>query len=294
MFIDDMKFRYVYLNTMKNVVWEQPIQRPVVEGMEVVIHPELRDVLDRLMRERPTWRYKAKQDFFRASYGERRANSFDIYDGDEVLGRLWLEYHWRDSTPRFFFDNFRLKQSRQRHMANYTTKPDMAAKRIVKAFHLKTPSERALDNDTIIRSVVSKASGDTSWPMRKARAAVEAAAFKYALENWETFKDKLEGSVSKLDLLGLHKAHEDVLTLSDRVSAGSGRTVNLGPNGTYLIGRRVGDGYETQTLSDDTLPDDLRSALGLLKLVEDGNVIPGIGVRANASVFFVMDKQENA
>lgn len=294
MFIDDMKFRYVYLNTMKNVVWEQPIQRPVVEGMEVVIHPELLGVLDRLMRERPTWRYKAKQDFFGSFSGERRANSFDIYDGDEALGRLWLEHHWRDNTPRFFFDNFRLSKTRQRHMANYTTKPDVAAKRIVRAFHLKTPSERASENDTIIRNVVSKASNDISWPMRKARAAVEAAAFKYALENWETFKDKLEGSVSKLDLLGLHKAHEDVSTLSDRVSAGSGRTVNLGPNGTYLVGRRVGDGYETQTFSDGTLPDDLRSALGLLKLVEDGDVIPNIGVRANASVFFVMDKQESA
>jgi hypothetical protein len=60
MFINDINNRYVYLNSMRNVVWEQPADRTPNLDLTVSIHPELVLVLDKLMKERPTWRFKSK------------------------------------------------------------------------------------------------------------------------------------------------------------------------------------------------------------------------------------------
>jgi hypothetical protein len=289
MFIDDIKFRYTYLNTMKNVVWEQSIERPVVEGMVVAIHPELEDVLDKLMRERPTWRFKSNQDFYGGSGGIRRANTFNIYDGDEALGRLWVEHHWRDGTPRFFFTNFRLEQQRQRHRANYTTKPDVAAKRIIKAFHLKTPSERAADANTAAKSAASKISSDASWPLRRAKGTLEKALYAYALQNWGAIKDQLGPDAAKVDLPAVSRAADDATEIQEAVSSHKGCNVQISPNGTYLVSRGEANGYHVATLHDGELEPNMRGSLGLLKLMEDGAFIPGIGVRINANHYFVMD-----
>lgn len=288
MFIDDIKFRYTYLNTMKNVVWEQPIERPVVDGLTVVLNPDLEEVLDRLMRERPTWRFKSNQDFFGGS-GFRRANTFNIYDGDEALGRLWVEPHWRDGTPRFYFTNFRLEKQRQRHLANYTTKPDVAAKRIVKAFHLKTPSERAADAQEAARAVASRAHADSSWPLRKAKSAIEGALYEYARANWDEIKHKLGDAVSKIDLPSITRANDDAYEIYAAVDSGKGQNVQLSPNGAYLVSRKVANSYHTETLRDEELSPEMRSSLGLLKLMEDHATIPGIGLRINANHYFVMD-----
>ena len=54
MFIDDMKNRYTYLNTMKNIVWEESLDRPHRPALSIILHPDLEPVFDKLMRDRPT------------------------------------------------------------------------------------------------------------------------------------------------------------------------------------------------------------------------------------------------
>jgi hypothetical protein len=38
---------------------------------------------------------------------------------------------------------------------------------------------------------------------------------------------------------------------------------------------------------DDAMPEDLRRKLGILKLVEDGQCVEGMGFRSNENVFLV-------
>ena len=293
MFIDDIKFRYTYLNSMKNVVWEQPTERPVVEGMVVAIHPDIEDVLDKLMRERPTWRFKSNQDFYSTGSGIRRAHTFDIYDGNEALGRLWVEAHWRDGTPRFYFTNFRLEKQRQRHMANYTTKPDVAAKRIVKAFHLKTPSERAADAYLAAQQLASKLHTDASWPLRRAKSNIEKELYDYAARNWDTLKDQLGPNAAKIDYPALIQTNDAAYEMYDAVSSGHGCNVQISPNGSYLISRLNAGGYDTTIVNDGELSSEVRGALGLLKLMENGAAIPGVGLRVDANHYFITDSKSD-
>ncbi len=289
MFIDDIKNRYTYLNSMKNIVYEEALDRPETVGREIILHDALPAVLDRLMKERPTWRYKCTKHL----YGHNpRVNELIIYDNDEELGKLWIENHWRDETIRYFFDNFRLKQTRQRHMPTFSTKPDVAAKRIVKAFHLKTPKERAADAFKEAQPVIGGIFNDTSWPFRRAKSALEDKLFEYAARNWDTIKHHLGVDTTKLDLPALAEAFYEGLRMNEAYGNNEGVTVRIETNGAYLVSRKDANGaIDAVTYTDASLTDHLRGALGLLKLMDIKGYIDGVGVRVNTNLYFVMDKK---
>ena len=289
MFVDTMKNRYTYLNSMKNIVHEEPLDRPEVAGRQIILHDALPSVLDKLMKERPTWRYKCTKHL----YGSNpRVSELIIYDNDEELGKLWIENHWRDETIRYFFDNFRLTQMSQRHMKTFSTKPDVAAKRIVKAFHLKTPKERAADAHKETHSVVNGIGSEASWPFRRAKMRIEERLFEYAARNWSDIKQYL--GVDDMDFPALAEANEEAVALIGSYNDNNGVTVRIESNGAYLVSRRANDGFDAVTYTDATLTDHLRGALGLLKLVEDKGYISGVGARVNTNLYFVMDKKEGS
>lgn len=289
MFIDDVKNRYTYLNSLKNIVLEEPFGRPDWEGREVALHPDMQPVLDRLLKERPTWRFKSTQNFYGSA--SAKVTNLDIYDGDEVLGRLWMEHHWRDSSVRYNFDNFRLQKTRQRSAVSYTTKPDVAAKRIVKAFHLKTPKERASDAYADVRKAVSQVTSDANWPYRRGKNVIEKELFAYAIRNWETIAPHLGPDAAKVDLPALHEADREAYDLSVAFENSTGVTVRIESNGAYMVSRPENGTYHVETLTEATLTDHLRGALGLLKLVQDGVHIDGVGLRVRANLYFVTDKK---
>jgi hypothetical protein len=295
MFTDTIKNRYIYLNSMKNIVWEEPLEKPERPDLSVMLHPDLEPVFDKLMRERPTWRFKSTENIYARPDGiavTGNATRFKIYDGDEELGQLWRETHWRDATVRYCFNNFRLNNARQRNSVSYTTKPDIAVKRIVKAFHMKTPSERAVDAQEAVRGIVGSIVQEAAWPVRKAKSVIEQEFYTYAVTHWDEVKHMLGDKADKIDLPSLAQAHNEAMLLQEAVSQGNGVNVQLEPNGTYSTSRPVNTGFETHSYTDTTLPDHLRGALGLLKLIEDKTSIDGVGARIKATLYYVMDKKE--
>ena len=292
MFIDDVKNRYTYLNSLKNIVHEEPLERAEVPGREIILHESFPAVLDRLLKERPTWRFKCTSHFWGSS--NPRVTDLTIYDGDEALGRLWLERHWRDGSVRYNFDNFRLQKTRQRSSVSYSTKADVAAKRIIKAFHLKTPKERAAEAFSDVRKAVHQISSDTDWPLRRARNMIEAALFSYAARHWDEMKPYLGDKADKIDLPALTEAGREARDLSTAFEGALGVTVRIESNGAYTISRKENDTFDVVTVSDALLPEHVRGSLGLLKLVQDGTHIDGVGLRVRANLYFVMDKKEDS
>ena len=292
MFIDDINNRYTYLNSMKNIVHEEPTNNPIVPDRQIMADPNLNPLLDKLMRERPTWRFKTRDRFYTKG-GACYAVRFDIYDGDEELGKLWMERHWRDNAVRYFFHNPRVSDERQRGGAAFSTKPEVAAKRILKAFHLKTPSERANEAFRMAGESITKSAAEVSWPLRKAKNSIESRLFAYAVNHWDKIKDYVTDD-PRLDLPALALASHEAQWVQERFNSNGGVVVRIESNGSYLISRRVDEGYTMEIRDDSTLSDHVRGALGLLKLVNDGNIIPTVGVRTKANLYFVMDRQEES
>ena len=293
MFIDDVKNQYTYLNSLKNVVWEQPIEIVIDKDRGVGINPDIEPLLNKLTKERPTWRFKATARAYPGS-SPLKLSRFSIYDCDEELGEVWLEHHWRSEEVRFFFTNFRLDKARRRHMPNYTTKIDVAAKKIVKAFHMKTPKERAAEAMEAVRTAVSNLHNETTWPLRKAKNAIEADLYNYAARNWDELKHILSPDAQKIDLPGLMQSFVDTYEMAKAASGGEGANVRIEPNGTYLVSRPENDSFDVVSYTDATLPDHLRGALGLLKMLDDKASVAGLGLRINRNLYFVMDKRDES
>lgn len=285
MFIDDVKNRYTYLNSMKNVVHEEPIERPLVLGRMVTLHADLAPLIDKLLRERPTWRFKSIQPLL--TNPTPTVSRFHIYDGDEELGELWVERHWRNETIQYFFRNFRINKERMRGGPAYSTKPDVVVKRILKAFHLKTPQERAVDAYNATLKTVRENCNKTRWPYQRARAAVERELLAYAIRNWDNVKDHLDPSIAASNFPTLAMEHQQNEALEAVVEHRRGVTVALEANDTYSVAQAYNDTYTTQRYNDSTLPEYLRSALGLLKLVEDTTYIPDVGLRVSNNLFYI-------
>lgn len=286
MFIDDVKNRYTYLNSMKNIVHQEPLDRPVVAGRELIIHPAIPTLLDRLMKERPTWRFKSEQHLY--TNVKPRLTHFEIYDGDEQLGRLWVEHHWRDETVRYFFINPRIHKDRERGGAAYSTKPEVAAKRILKSFHLKTPSERAAEAGVTVRKSLNEILSNSQYPVRRVKNTLENQLFRYAVTHWDTIKHNFDADVAKLDLPALVQENNDALAMFNAMDNNDGFIVRIESNGAYL----VSCGESNSTFTDSTLSDHMRGALGLLKLLDDNSYVPNVGVRVRSNLYFVRAKQE--
>lgn len=290
MFLDDINNRYTYLNSLKNVVWEEPKDRVHYPDRDISIHPEVEPLLNKLFKERPTWRYKSTSRAY--GDGPLRVTRFTIYDGDEDLGEVWMDTHWDTKEVRYYFTNFRLERNRQR--TSYTSKPDVALKRIVKAFHMRTPKERAAEAVSNVREIASHLLNETSWPVRRARNVVEKALFEYAVKHWDEVQPMLGPDAKALDIPAMAQAEYEARLMADAVSNGLGVCLRIEPNGTYSASRPTQDTYDVEIYSDATLPDHIRGALGLLKLMEDKNSIEGVGLRVNRNLYFILDKKVGA
>lgn len=290
MFIDDINHRYTYLNSLKNIVWEESNDRVEYPDRDIALHPDMEPLLNRLTKERPTWQYKSTQRAYGG--GPMRVNRFTIYDGDEDLGEVWSDKHWKTEEPRYYFTNFRLERSRQR--TSYTTKPDVALKRIVKAFHMRTPKERAADATATIRELAGSMLNEATWPVRRAKNVIEKALVEYAIKHWSDVQPMLGPDAKIIDLPTLAQAEHEARFMSEAVHNGLGVCLRIEPNGTYSASRPVGDAHEVEIYSEATLPDHIRGALGLLKLMEDKNSVEGIGLRVNRNLYFILDKKVGA
>jgi len=217
------------------------------------------------------------------------ASRFSIYDGDESLGELWVERDWRaESTYRFCFDNFRLKKTKKR--TSYTTKPTEAVKRIVKAFHLKTPSERASEAFGEMSRAVGEVAHAPSMALHRVKTNLQRVLFDYACHHWDEVKT-YPAIDATLDLPTLVQSEREASQAGKTFGSSGGVVVCVEANGSYLVSRRSDAGFKVEVLQDSTLSDHLRGSLGLLKLLDDKNYIPDVGVRASARLYFVIDKQ---
>lgn len=295
MFIDDINHSYHYLNDSKSIVWENEKRRfTIPDGVSLDIRPDMYQVLDKLLRERPTWRFKSDQRVY-VGNGQTNVfiNTFHIYDGDEQLGKLWYESHWRDSTTRYYFNNHRLAETRQRGNGNFTTKPQVAIKNILKAFHTLSPSERASRAFAEARSAVGNKANAHGYEIRRAVDAIKDELIAYAVNNWETVSAALADPAKHSKLPSLVETSHEMDQMHARFNAGQGALVRVEHNGAYLVARTDNSTYDTKIVQDSMLSDHMRGALGLLKLVDDNTYIGDVGYRVKANLFFIEDRTSN-
>lgn len=278
--INEMKYRYTEIG-IRNVMMAEDLSDPCIE---TVVHPALTPLLEKLAAVRPTWKFIGHTRALR-SEGPRFAFRFRVYDGQEELGEVATEY--RGEGQAFRIDNPRLQAKRVRGYATYTKDLNKAFKLVIKSFGSKTSNERLTEAAEKAEEAVKRAAVYRRSLSSHAYFHLQDAIRDFALDNWEVFADvaKAKGVVATAleEFPTLYEDYAAAKVMEEAFDDKRGTLVYVRGSEYFLR-----TGGEVKLATSEELPDHVRRAVGMLKLSEDGQFIPNMGVRAKEDVFYVV------
>jgi len=290
--IDNTKFDYTPLDTPNLLVRTLKNVTPA----EMILHPFLEPLVRLVMKTQPSWKVVIESANI-SSDGPRRANTCRLYADNEELGVLSMGLN-NKSNHVFELDNHRLKASRQRGWMTTTISMKKALKIILNDFAPRSMKEHLAEATNKISNAVSTAVSMNTRPVREALSYLEKPFQQFAIDNWETFRkteavNNLPPSASKLGLpdtfIETYERGQAASSLGDKHYKKTGYYVVL-RDSEYIVSQ-LDKQDEVQTLTSDKLSEHVRVRIGLLKLVEDGQFIAGVGVRTNATMFYVVPEE---
>lgn len=230
-----------------------------------------------LAKEHPLWTFKAA--------GWR---TFQVLKDGEELGTVGEEYY--GSSYAMFVRNERIAAKNERKNAYHTQDMSKALLRVKKMFSPMTMTERMAKAREKAEIALTRQARANNRLMEMHDAPIRKSMMTYAQEHFSQYVLWLKAN-HNLTMLGhlkeLEDARVDMATIQETQKAfdskGKHALIVLA-DGKYIV--KVLD--NVQLYDDTTLPVDLRGKLGMLKLVEDEQMVTGIGCRVSNEIFVVL------
>jgi hypothetical protein len=212
-------------------------------------------------------------------------------EAGEVLGTISKEYHGSNYVIQI--SNERISKDRTRRGGYRTADADKAILKAKKMFFKLKPNER-------VEKAIKDASGVIQQQSRRkdrekhdhantiqnaANKFIMGTGFPMFLEHIKTMAESEQNKINKA-IGECDRISEEMLTI-DKVKSQfeNGKTaLVIKDGGKYLV--KIGD--KIDLFDDNTLPDDMRGKLGMLKLVEAEQFISNTGCRINDEVFVLV------
>jgi len=250
-------------------------------------------VVQRLAVLNPLWRFvMVSTQYDNATEPQSlKATGFKVMEAGEELGTISKEYHGRSYVIQI--SNERIGKDRVRRGGYKTTDADKAILKAKKMFFKLKPSER-------IDKAMKDASGVIHQQARRKDRekydhanTIQTAAHKFIMgTGFSLFLEHIK-TMAESEQIKIYKAQaeyerigEEMLTI-DKVKSQfeNGKTaLVIKDDGKYLV--KIGDAI--QLYDNNTLPEDMRGKLGMLKLVEAEAFVSNVGCRINDEVFVVV------
>jgi hypothetical protein len=256
---------------------------------ESVIDPFLKSFIEKLALKYPQWVFEEANISTDRTNKVYEAYRFNVVDKREVLGTIDKEYIHSGGGYRYCVDNHRINGVRERGRGMKTIHEDKAIKHVGKFFGKKNVNEKFTEATQIIGGALGHIHNQKRWDLSHKWDALENHAQKFIHDNYAMFVSAVEVTTNKVkdNLEKLPSAiaeFSSVDAMQEALRLGDAYIVFIdGVNYSIQKGK---DPLEIKT--SEELPDFMRRAVGLLKLVEDNQVIDGVGVRASETTFLVM------
>jgi Rps23 Pro-64 3,4-dihydroxylase Tpa1-like proline 4-hydroxylase len=178
---------------------------------------------------------------------------------------------------------------RERGSGMKTIHEKKALKHIDKFFGKKNLDEKLLDAKNQAQQCVNRVANDLASKFDWEWNRLDEVAKQFIVqEHWESFVDYV-GSNPQVDIHTMPERFE-------RKLAGKQVRDALGKDEHYLV-YVDGQNYAifrknepTQIKVSEELPEFIRRSVGMLKLVEDNQIVSGIGCRVNATTYVVLQQ----
>jgi hypothetical protein len=220
-----------------------------------------------------------------------KATDFQVMEAGEVLGTISKEYHGRNYVIQI--SNERISKDRTRRGGYRTVDADKAILKAKKMFFKLKPNERVEKAVKDAGSVINQQSRRKDREKYDHAGIIQSAANKFIMGTGfpiflEHIKTLAESEQIKINRARTENDRIDVemLTIEKvRIQFENGKTaLVIKDGGKYLV--KIGD--KIDLFDDNTLPDDMRGKLGMLKLVEAEQFISDTGCRINDEVFVLI------
>lgn len=257
------------------------------EGIErqSIIDPFLKDLVEQLALKYPQWTFVEASCTSMASDKVYHAHRFDIKDKRETLGTIDKDYC--NSGYRFRIDNHRIQGMRERGNGMKTIHLNKALKHVDKFFGKKNVNEKFTEATQVISTTLGNVHNQKRWDLSHKWERVQSHAQKFVIENYAQFASTVSDKTVAPSLEQLPTSFAEfrsVDAMQEALQKGDAYIVFI--DGLNYSVKKGKDPLEVK--ASEELPDFMRRAVGLLKLVEDNQVIDGVGVRANETTFLVM------
>ena len=250
-------------------------------------------VVQRLAVLNPLWRFVVESTTYDNSTEPQslKATEFQVMEAGELLGTISKEYHGSNYVIQI--SNERISKDRTRRGGYRTADADKAILKAKKMFFKLKPNER-------VEKAIKDASGVIQQQSRRkdrekhdhantiqnaANKFIMGTGFPMFLEHIKTMAESEQNKINKA-IGECDRISEEMLTI-DKVKSQfeNGKTaLVIKDGGKYLV--KIGD--KIDLFDDNTLPDDMRGKLGMLKLVEAEQFISNTGCRINDEVFVLV------
>jgi hypothetical protein len=250
------------------------------------IDPFLKDLVEQLALKYPQWTFVETSVTAMAVDKTYLAHRFDVKDKREVLGTIDKDYC--SNGYRYRIDNHRIEGMRERGSGMKTIHLNKAIKHVDKFFGKRNMVEKITEARRKVENTLSQVDNEKSWRLRGTWGSMESQARNFITNNYQAFID------SVVDKNTIAKQLEQLPTQVEEFNATQHLIKMLQTDNAFIV-FIDGVNYSVQKGKDpleikqsDELPDFIRRAVGLLKLVEDNQVISGVGFRVNEFTFLVL------
>jgi len=257
-----------------------------VKSVDTLIDP----VVQRLAVLNPLWRFVVDEVSY-LSGDNLKATGFVVMEAGEILGAISREYHGREYVIQI--SNERISKDRVRRGGYKTKDADKAILKAKKMFFKLKPNERIENSMKVAMSVIDQQKRRKDREKYDHANTVQTAAHKFImgtgfslfLEHIKTMAESEQNKINKARAEH-DRISEEMLTIEKVKSQfENGKTaLVIKDDGKYLV--KIGDAI--QLYDDNTLPNDMRGKLGMLKLVEAEAFVSNTGCRINDEVFVVV------
>ena len=239
------------------------------------IAPFIKDVIMEIARKHPDWTISSS-----APEEARRFTVFYKDSKDIILGHIHedCKYAKGNRQKLFVVDNWRISDMRQRGNGIQTSKPKEALKAVEKYFYPLTTQEYTEQAFRHAHHLVYAHATGVRGELESSIRKLHQPMMTFVHKHWDAFlsvlDDKTRGEA--LNLLKHQQLSNAAKSLYKEVDDRKCLTVFLS-NGKYTVQQ----GEVLQDYESDTLPEHIKTKVGLLKLVENREVVPEVGVRVD-------------
>ena len=265
--------------------------QPTGEKYQSEIFETLVPLMDALAIKYPHWEFVEVDNrimWDKNGGRSRAADGFKVYEKREELGHIRVD-HWCRAGKRFWIDNFRIDAQKSRGSGYKTKHLDKAMKHIAKYFGTKDHTEVLEEAEKLAEHSRSAIYRELQREVQSRWGRLDAAAADFMMQNWGEFVAWLTPRATPALTEALnsypeaYSNFEEARYINDLINKGKAWLVKIS-NSDYIVKQ----GEQVSVCDSDSLPAMVRRNLGLLKLVQDRQLISNVGIRINEETYYVL------